>query len=350
MMYEIISSLLKKADPEFSHHLAIQFLKTKFLPFHIFASKPAKILETNLFGKNFRSPVGIAAGFDKNAEVYNSIFQLGFGFAEVGTVTPLPQFGNPKPRVFRLAEDKAIINRLGFPSVGMEEVHSRISKNKPNGILGINIGPNKDSSSKLKDYVECFERFCNLSDYICINISSPNTPNLRDLHEKGKIEELLKAIKSKQVELNNNTPIILKISPDISDNNISELAHIVIEQKIDGVVLTNTTIGNRNDLKSKFKDEMGGLSGIPLQSASNSLIQKFYKILGNKIPIIGVGGVHDGKSAYEKIKSGASLVQLYTSFVYEGPYVANKINEELEDLLIKDGFQSLKEAVGADSI
>ena len=350
MLYEIISSLLKKADPEFSHHLAIQFLKKNFLPLHIFVSKPSKILETSLFGKIFRSPVGIAAGFDKNAEVYNSIFKLGFGFAEVGTITPIAQPGNPKPRVFRLTEDKAIINRLGFPSVGMDEVYTRIHQNKPNGILGINIGPNKESTSKLDDYLKCFEKFCKLSDYICINISSPNTPNLRDLHEKSKIEELLKAIKAKQSELNNSTPIILKISPDITDNNMSELSDILLDQKIDGIVLTNTTIGNRNDLRSKFKEEMGGLSGFPLQTTSNIIIQKFYKRLGNKIPIIGAGGVSDGKSAYEKIKSGASLVQLYTSFVYEGPYVANKINEELEDLLMKDGFQSLKEAVGADCI
>ena len=170
------------------------------------------------------------------------------------------------------------------------------------------------------------------------------------MHEKSKIEELLKAIKAKQAELNNSTPIILKISPDITDNNISELSDILLDQKIDGIVLTNTTIGNRNDLRSKFKEEMGGLSGFPLQNTSSIIIQKFYKRLGNKIPIIGAGGVSDGKSAYEKIKSGASLVQLYTSFVYEGPYVANKINEELEDLLMKDGFQSLKEAVGADCI
>lgn len=350
MIYKTISTLLQKADPELAHSLAIKFLKNNYLPLNLLASQVSPKLEINVLGKVFKNPIGLAAGFDKNAEIYNSIFKLGFGFAEVGTITPLPQYGNPKPRVFRLAEDEAIINRLGFPSLGMEKVKATIQNNEPTGILGINIGPNKESTSKIEDYLKCFEYFCNLCDYICINISSPNTPNLRDLHEKNKIEELLVAIKSKQKQLNNTTKVLLKISPDITKKNISELATIALNQKIDGVVLTNTTIDRNKNLKSPNQGELGGLSGKPLQQSSNFIIKEFYKIIEKKIPIIGVGGVFDGKSALDKIKSGASLIQLYTSMVYEGPYVANKINKELKLLLETEGFENLKDAVGKDCI
>jgi len=346
MIYKTISTLLQKADPELAHSLAIKFLKNSFLPFNLLSDVPSSRLEINILGKNFTNPVGLAAGFDKNAEIYNSIFKLGFGFAEVGTVTPLPQYGNSKPRVFRLTEDEAIINRLGFPSIGMDKVQSTIKNNPPKGILGINIGPNKESSSKIDDYLQCFEYFCNLCDYICINISSPNTPNLRDLHEKSKIEELLIAIKLKQKQLNNKTKILLKISPDITSKNSA----IVLDQKIDGVVLTNTTISRDQNLKNTNHTEVGGLSGKPLQQSSNFIIKEFYKVLGKKIPIIGAGGVFDGKSAFDKIKSGASLIQLYTSMVYQGPYVVNKINKELELLLKAEGFESLKDAIGKDCI
>jgi dihydroorotate dehydrogenase len=350
MIYKTISTLLQKADPELAHSLAIKFLKNNYLPLNLLASQVSPKLEINVLGKVFKNPIGLAAGFDKNAEIYNSIFKLGFGFTEVGTITPLPQYGNPKPRVFRLAEDEAIINRLGFPSLGMEKVKATIQNNEPAGILGINIGPNKESTSKIEDYLKCFEYFCNLCDYICINISSPNTPNLRDLHEKNKIEELLVAIKSKQKQLNNTTKVLLKISPDITKKNISELATIALNQKIDGVVLTNTTIYRNKNLKSPNQGELGGLSGKPLQQSSNFIIKEFYKIIEKQIPIIGVGGVFDGKSALDKIKSGASLIQLYTSMVYEGPYVANKINKELELLLETEEFENLKDAVGKDCI
>ena len=350
MIYKTISTLLQKADPELAHSLAIKFLKNNYLPLNLLISQASPKLEINVLGKVFKNPIGLAAGFDKNAEIYNSIFKLGFGFAEVGTITPLPQYGNPKPRVFRLPEDEAIINSLGFPSLGMEKVKATIQNNEPTGILGINIGPNKESTSKIEDYLKCFEYFCNLCDYICINISSPNTPNLRDLHEKNKIEELLVAIKLKQKQLNNTTKVLLKISPDITKKSISELATIALNQKIDGVVLTNTTIDRNKNLKSPNQGELGGLSGKPLQQSSNFIIKEFYKIIEKKIPIIGVGGVFDGKSALDKIKSGASLIQLYTSMVYEGPYVANKINKELELLLETEGFENLKDAVGKDCI
>ena len=350
MIYKVISSLLKNADPEFAHSIAIKLLKNNILPISLFSQKNSSKLQIKVLGKIFENPIGLAAGFDKNAEIYNSIFKLGFGFAEVGTTTPLAQSGNPKPRVFRLSEDRGIINRLGFPSVGLDQVKKTIINNKPTGILGVNIGPNKETVDKIKDYITCFESFCDLCDYICINISSPNTPNLRDLHEKDKIKELLKAIKTKQRELNNETKILLKISPDINDANISELANIVLSEKIDGLVLTNTTISRNDNLKSSYKSEQGGLSGLPLENHSNEIIKKFFRILKNRIPIIGVGGVHDGLSALAKIKSGASLVQLYTSLVYEGPLVANKINNELAKLLEEEGFASLKDAVGKDCV
>ena len=328
MLYEIISSLLKKADPEFSHHLAIQFLKKNFLPLHIFVSKPSKILETSLFGKIFRSPVGIAAGFDKNAEVYNSIFKLGFGFAEVGTITPIAQPGNPKPRVFRLTEDKAIINRLGFPSVGMDEVYTRIHQNKPNGILGINIGPNKESTSKLDDYLKCFEKFCKLSDYICINISSPNTPNLRELQEKEPLTALLTRLQALNDAKGSPKPIFLKIAPDLTEGQVDDIVEIVISSKIAGVVATNTTV-SRAALNSEAAIVAaigaGGLSGKPAFEPSTRLQQQLHDKSAGRFPIIGVGGVMTPQQAQAKFEAGASLVQLYTGFVYAGPSLVKAV-------------------------
>jgi len=347
MNYQIINSFINKLDPELAHSLAIQFLKNFYIP--LFPSKDDEILKTTVLGKEFLNPIGLAAGFDKNAEVYDKMFALGFGFAEVGTITPKPQEGNLKPRVFRLMEDEAIINRLGFPNQGLVKIKSRIETKKAAGILGINIGPNKDSASRIDDYVECFKNFHNLCSYICINISSPNTENLRNFHEQENLKKLLSEILNIKKTLNSKTPIVLKISPDINDDDIDVICKNILEFNLDGLVLTNTSVKLRENLINKQKNEKGGLSGSPIKDISNLIIKKFFKSTKGKIPIIGVGGIDSGISAYEKIRAGASLLQLYTGLVYKGPFVVAAIKQELAELLRRDGFSSLQKAVGVDS-
>ena len=344
-MFSILKPFLFGLDPETAHDLAIKSLKLNFIPKKMFDVEDEEILNVNLLGKNFPNPIGLAAGFDKSAEVYNSILKLGFGFVEVGTVTPLKQYGNPKPRIFRLEEDKALINRLGFNNDGMKIVKRRIQSNGKNGILGINIGPNKETKEKKNDFCLCLENFFDIADYITINISSPNTEGLRDFHEKQKLDDLLTSLNKVKKDKKTNTPLLLKISPDIKDNYISEIVDQAIKNDISALILTNTTNINRENLVYKNKEE-GGLSGEPLQKISTTVIKKFYKQLNGKIPIIGVGGVDSGKSAYEKILAGASLIQLYTGFVYRGPAAAKNIKRELIQILKSDGVKNIKDLVG----
>ena len=308
------------------------------------------MLETNLFGKTFSNPIGLAAGFDKSAEVYNAIFKFGFGFVEVGTVTPLKQYGNPKPRIFRLESDKALINRLGFNNDGSEIIHDRILSNPPEGILGVNIGPNKDTQSQKNDFLLGFKKFIDIADYITINISSPNTENLRDFHEDQKLTSLIRLINLEKSNLKSQIPIMLKISPDINENSIDTISEIVSENSISALILTNTSNVNRENLSDPQKSEPGGLSGKPMEEISNNLINKFYKILKGKIPIIGVGGVDSGKSAYEKILAGASLIQLYTGMIYKGPRIVKNIKKELIDQLKRDGIKNFTEIIGQNSL
>ncbi len=343
-MFNILRPIIFKFSPEVAHSLAIKVLKLNNLSY----SKPKEshYLETTFCGKVLPSPIGVAAGFDKNAEVYNPLFNLGFGFVEVGTITPKPQFGNPKPRVFRLEEDAALINRLGFNNSGSEEIYSRIEKNKKQGFLGINIGPNKDSLNRIEDYLICFRKFHNLADYITINISSPNTENLRDFHKQNELNSLIDKLKKEKKELNSKIPIAIKVSPDLNDEQINDISRIILEQQIDIIIVSNTTDKNRENLKNINKLEKGGLSGKPIEKVSNQIISKFYKILKNKTKIIGVGGVSTGKDALEKITCGATLVQLYTGMVYRGPRIASKISNELIDLLKNKGFKNVTEAIG----
>ena len=345
-MFSILRPLLFNLDPETAHDLAIKSLKLKPLPSNLFSVKDEQMLEISLFGKNFPNPIGLAAGFDKSAEAYNSLLKLGFGFVEVGTVTPLKQFGNPKPRIFRLENDAALINRLGFNNDGMDAIKNRIKSEGKIGILGINIGPNKDTKDQKMDFCQGLKNFFDIADYITINISSPNTKDLRDFHEKEKLKDLLSSLNKIKNDNKIKTPLLLKVSPDIEDKHISEISDLAIENYISAVVLTNTTNGNRNNLNSKNKNEEGGLSGEPLHQISTNLIKKFYKQLNGKIPIIGVGGVNSGKSAYEKIIAGASLLQLYTSFVYRGPSTAKDIKKELIQILKAEGVNNLKEVIG----
>ncbi len=343
-MFSKIRSLIFKFEPEVAHKLAIKALKYNFVPPKNIQNN--KLIETKLFSKIIPNPIGLAAGFDKDAEVYNSIFGLGFGFAEVGTVTPFKQYGNEKPRVFRLEEDKALINRLGFNNSGSEKVFSRITNNLPKGLLGINIGPNKDTKNRLEDYLICFRKFYNLADYITINISSPNTENLRSLHNKSELTELLKLINEEKKILNSKVPLVVKISPDIQEDEISPISDLLLKFNISAVIISNTTDSTRENLININKLEKGGLSGKPLEKKSNYLINKFYKILKDKIIIIGVGGVDSGQGAYEKFKNGASLVQLYTGMVYEGPSIASKICGELINILEKKGAKNISEVIG----
>ena len=345
-MYKIFKFYLKKIDPELAHKLAIVFIKMSSLLPRIFSPKTYKNLHTNVFHLNFKSPLGLAAGFDKNAQIYNHIYKLGFGFSEIGTITPKPQEGNPRPRVFRLIEDKAIINRLGFPNDGIDIIKKRIQRNMPKGICGINIGPNKENATLTDDYLKGFNEFFNMASYITINISSPNTPNLRMNHDEERIINLIDSLQDKRDVKRSKVPIIFKISPDIEDFEIKSLCKIFLEKKIDGIILTNTTVNHKDNLDSDLKYEIGGLSGEPLNIQSNKIIQKFFIQLGHNVPIIGAGGVSDGYTALEKIKSGASLLQLYTSMVYSGPYVAHKINKELSSLIKKEGYKNISEAVG----
>jgi len=347
-MFSVLRPFLFSLDPEAAHDLAIKSLKLNPLPKKMFEVENEQMLNIQLLGQNFPNPIGLAAGFDKSAEVYNSIIKLGFGFVEVGTVTPLKQFGNPKPRIFRLENDGALINRLGFNNDGMELIKSRINSEGKKGILGINIGPNKDTKNQKNDFCLGLKYFIDIADYITINISSPNTEGLRSFHDQEKLKELLVALNEIKKNNKSNIPLLLKISPDIDEGDISEIADVVMKNNISAIVLTNTTNGNRNNLKNKAKTEQGGLSGEPLQQISTKMIKKFYKLLNGKIPIIGVGGVNSGKSAYEKITAGASLLQIYTGFVYRGPSTAKDIKKELIQILKSEGIKNIKEAVGKD--
>ena len=344
-MFSILKPFLFSLDPETAHDLAIKTLKINPFPSKMFEVEDEQMLKIELLGKNFPNPVGLAAGFDKSAEVYNPLLKLGFGFVEVGTVTPLKQFGNPKPRIFRLEDDGALINRLGFNNDGMEIIKNRIKSDGKIGILGINIGPNKNTKDQKNDFCLGLKNFFDIADYITINISSPNTEGLRDFHDQEKLKDLLLDLNKIKKKNKTHIPLLLKVSPDIKDDHISEIIDAATKSDISAIIIANTTDGNRDNLKSKIKEE-GGLSGEPLQQISTNMIKKFYKKLNGKIPIIGVGGVNSGKSAYEKIVAGASLLQLYTGFVYRGPSAAKDIKKELIQILKAEGLNSVKEAIG----
>ena len=345
-MFSKLRSLIFKVDPEKAHTLAIKSLKFNLIPNVFDEHKNDSIFQTKIFGKDLDNPIGMAAGFDKNAEVYNALFKLGFGFVEVGTITPLKQYGNPKPRVFRLVEDEALINRLGFNNHGAEIVKDRIKRNKKLGLLGINIGPNKDSSDRLNDYLIGLKTFCDDADYITINISSPNTENLRTFHEGNKLQDLLKSIMTEKKNLNSNIPIAVKVSPDLSEDQVSEISEILLEHEIKAIIVSNTSEATRDKLSNIQRHQKGGLSGKPIEEKSNILINKFYKLLKGKIKIIGVGGVDSGQAAYDKFIAGADFIQLYTGMVFKGPNIAGIIKKELKELLIRDGVKNYTEIIG----
>ena len=339
--------------PEMAHFVAMQLLKMGLVYTEEFHDKS---LEQNVFGLNFKNPVGMAAGFDKDAEAIKGLLAQGFSHVEVGTVTPQPQSGNPKPRLFRLSEQKAIINRMGFNNKGLEHFISNLedfqNSYSGDGIVGANIGKNKDTKNFIADYVMGFSKVYNNADYVTVNVSSPNTEGLRDLQHKQNLSELLSALTTARVQcekyFEKHTPIVLKIAPDLKGEDKKDIAEIALEQGIDGLIVTNTTI-SRKGVADKWRDEAGGLSGRPLFEMSTQVLRDMYKFTEGKIPLIGVGGISNAEDAYAKIKAGASLVQIYSAFIYQGFKLVSEINEGLKELLEKDGYANISEAVGANA-
>ncbi|HBR10630.1 MAG TPA: dihydroorotate dehydrogenase (quinone) [Chryseobacterium sp.] len=331
MYKSLIRPFLFKFDPEEVHHFTFSFLKNFGFLAKLFLPKPIedKRLEREVFGLKFKNPVGLAAGFDKDAKLFSELSDLGFGFIEIGTLTPKPQPGNDKKRLFRLKEDSAIINRMGFNNGGVDEAVERLKKNK-NVLIGGNIGKNKVTPNEeaVNDYKICFEKLFSYVDYFVVNVSSPNTPNLRALQEKEPLTKLLGELQKLNFEKPKPKPIFLKIAPDLTDEQLLDIIDIVKETQIDGVIATNTTL-SRENLISENKSETGGLSGKPLTKRSTEVIRFLSDKSGKAFPIIGVGGIHTAQDAIEKLEAGASLVQLYTGFIYEGPELINEINQAI---------------------
>ncbi|MBE2192445.1 MAG: quinone-dependent dihydroorotate dehydrogenase [Alphaproteobacteria bacterium] len=353
-MHKKLLPLLFLISPETAHKLTLKALR--LVPVHwIIKPHHSQRLKINLWGRSFPNPIGLAAGFDKNAESLRGLFQLGFGFVEAGTVTIKPQTGNPTPRVFRCPEHKAIINRMGFPNRGVAQFKHNLEKflgqkPRPHGVLGINIGMNKDQTDPAKDYTSLIRTLAPMADYLTINISSPNTPGLRNLQDKEPLTELLTAIlNERKISCGiNPPPILVKLAPDLNDRQLKDIANVLMALKIDGVILTNTTLDRPSALPQNFASEKGGLSGAPLADKSTQIIRKFYVLTNGTIPIIGVGGISTAQDAYTKIRAGASLVQIYSGLVYEGATIVKTIRQELESLLIADGYANLEQAIGSD--
>lgn len=340
-------------DPENAHKAGLFAMKKGVHPQFPAIDDPR--LKVNLWGRQFPNPVGLAAGFDKNAEVMGPMLKMGFGFVEVGTVTPKPQEGNPSPRIFRDAKNEAVINRMGFPNQGMDIFKINIKqfleqKSRPAGLVGINIGMNKDQTDPAQDYCHLLRHLGSYGDYFTINISSPNTPGLRNLQQRDNLLNLITLIKeerSQSCDKISPPPLLVKLAPDLDESQQSEIAETALEAGIDGLILTNTTLDRPEFLPAAFRGELGGLSGKPLTTKSTEIIHNFYKVTQGKIPIIGAGGISSGQDAYDKIKAGASLIQLYSALVYHGPELANKINNDLLTLMERDGLNSITQAVGA---
>lgn len=350
-LYRTLRPLLFLLDPETAHGLTLKAMKAGLAPRYASAADP--VLETTLWGLKFPNPVGLAAGFDKNAEIIGPAFHLGFGFVEAGTVTPKPQEGNPRPRVFRDARSRAVINRMGFPGEGMAVFKSNLEKflghhDRPHGVLGINIGMNKNQKEPAKDYAILIRMLGPLADYLTVNISSPNTPGLRDLQKREPLLDLLGTLKDERRKAcgNHPPPLLVKLAPDLDEAQQEELAQTLLDAEIEGAILTNTTLERPAALGKSFAQEKGGLSGTPLKDKSTQVISNFSRITGGRLPIIGLGGISTGRDAYDKIRAGASLVQLYTGLVFRGPSVAHSVNEELARLLKADGFSNVAQAVG----
>lgn len=336
---------IRLLDPEAAHRATVRLMASPFAPRLHVRSHP--MLRTRIAGIDFPNPLGLAAGFDKNAEVPNAMLRLGFGFVEIGGVTPLAQAGNDRPRVFRLVEDGAVINRYGFNNDGLEMIAARLARRRRLGVVGANLGANKESADRIEDYVKGVRGLEGLVDFYTVNISSPNTPGLRALQDKASLTGLLKRVIAARDNLEKKAPVFLKVAPDLADADKADIASAVLDEKIDALIVSNTTIARDAALKSAHRDEKGGLSGRPLFAPSTALLAEFRGALGNRVPLIGVGGVSSAADAYAKIRAGASLVQLYTALIYKGPALVAEIVEGLPRLLKRDGFATVADAVGA---
>jgi len=339
-VYSLLRPALFMLDAERAHRLTIAVLK--LWPGHA-PTEADPVLATSVAGLAFPNPVGLAAGFDKDAEVFRPMLGLGFGSVEVGTLTPLPQGGNAKPRLFRLAEDKAVINRMGFNNGGQAAAKARLAGRGP-GIVGVNIGANKDSADRIADYVAGVRAMAGVADYLTVNISSPNTPGLRALQDKGALKELLAAVREARGPA--GPPVFLKVAPDLTASDVDDIAAVSCAQGVDALIVSNTTV-SRPALRSCHAGEAGGLSGVPLRDLALERLRDLRSATGGAMPLIAAGGIASGADAYARIRAGASLVQLYTALVYEGPGLARRICRELKALLARDGFDRLEEAVGS---
>jgi dihydroorotate dehydrogenase len=344
-LYRLARPLLFQLPPETAHRLALLILKSGLHP--AFRAAEDLHLGVQLWGLNFPNPLGLAAGFDKNAEAPEALARLGFGFVEVGSLTPLPQIGNPPPRLFRLTEDEALINRLGFNNCGFVSALRRLeSRAASPAIIGVNLGANRDSGDPLADYVKGVVAFSGVASYITINISSPNTPGLRDLQSAGELHRLLARLDEARRRLARPRPLLLKIAPDLNESELAFIAETALANRVDGLILGNTTV-SRPPLKSPHASEPGGLSGVPLFELSTRMLAQLYRLTLGRMPLVGVGGVSSAEAAWQKLRAGASLVQLYSALVYEGPSIVREINKGLAERLRASGKRSIAEITGS---
>jgi dihydroorotate dehydrogenase len=347
-LFDIVLPILRRLPPEMAHRATIRALRAGAAPRWRRADPPS--LAVKLWGRDFTNPIGLAAGFDKNAEIPDAALRFGFGFVEVGTATPRPQFGNPRPRLFRLREDEALINRLGFNNEGLPAITARLAARRGRGgIVGANIGKNRDTLDEIADYVQGVTALAPLVDYLVVNVSSPNTPGLRELQRKSRAMALLEKLLAARASVMpaSPPPLLVKIAPDLTAGERADLAAVALATRVDGLIVANTTLARPATLQSSEAHEPGGLSGRPLFAASTALVAEMYRLTAGKLPIIGVGGIASGADAYEKIRAGASLVQIYTALVYRGPRLVARMKQDLAALLARDGFASLGEAIGS---
>jgi dihydroorotate dehydrogenase len=344
--YDLARPLIHAIDPERAHGLAIAALKRGIVPQPAPVADP--VLRVKLWGLDFPSPIGLAAGFDKDAEVPNEMLDQGFGFVEIGSVTPRPQPGNPKKRLFRLTRDEGVINRLGFNGSGIAVAAANLAKRQRRGIVGVNLGKNKETADAADDYIAGVAAFAPLADYLVCNVSSPNTPGLRALQSREALDGLVLRVQDALAAENAHLPLLFKIAPDLGDADLEDVVRVALDRKLAGLVVGNTTLSRPDTLRDPQATETGGLSGRPLMALATRILAKTHKLAGPGLPLVGTGGVFDAADAYAKIRAGATLVQLYSALVYRGPGLAAEIARGLAELLRADGFASVEAAVGAD--
>jgi dihydroorotate dehydrogenase len=342
--YTLVDKVLSHFDAETAHGFALRALRAGLVPAD---RKPdPAVLGLDVWGRHLPNPIGLAAGFDKNAEVPDALLAVGFGLVEIGSMTPRPQAGNPRPRVFRLPEDRGVINRMGFPGEGLQAALPRLRARVRRGFVGVNVGANKDSEDRAADYVTCATALATHADYLVCNVSSPNTPGLRNLQGREQLRDLLKRVQDAIAA--SPVPLVVKIAPDATDDDLDDIVAVCRDLRMDGIIIGNTTLSRPATLRSARKGETGGLSGAPLTSLATDVLRKTAQRVERQFPLIGCGGVSSGADAYAKIRAGATLVQLYSALVFDGPPLVRRIKDELAALLQRDGFASVTQAIGAD--